>query len=69
MKKNSLKKKLLRNSLDKNRKKLSNASEEADKKIPLPEPKPKNPMPISLSEKEINQQKLDKIFKDADQIS
>ena len=70
MKKNSLKKKLLRNSLDKNRKKSSSAAiEEADKKIPLPEPKPQNPMPITLSEKEINQQKLDKIFKDADQIS
>ena len=70
MKKNTLKQKLLRNSGEKNKKKLSNASsEEADRKIPLPEPKPQSPKSIALSEKEIKQQKLDKLFKDVDQVS
>ena len=69
MKKNSLKQKYLKNPSDKVRKKLSYAkSDEIDKKIPVPEPLPQSPIPHH-SEKEINEQKLEKIFKEGDKIN
>ena len=70
MKKNSVKQKVLRSPSDKVKKKLSYAkSEEIDKKIPIPEPQPQSPILPALSEKEINQQKLEKIFKEGEKIS
>ena len=57
MKKNSLKQKYLKSPSDKVKKKLSYPkSEEADKKIPIPEPQPQSLVP-HLSKKEINEQK------------
>ena len=68
MKKNSLKQKLLKNSAEKPKKKLSpDFSEEIDKKIPIPEPLPQPP--IQPSEDDDNQKKLEKIFQETDKIN
>ena len=70
MKKNSLKQKLLKTPSNKVKKKLSYAkSEEIDKKIPIPEPLPQPAVLPALSEEEINQKKLEKIFKESDKTS
>ena len=76
MKKHPIKKKSLQNSSEKPKKKLNFASsEEIDKKIPKPEPHPPSPIPPSeekpkiLTQNEINQQKLENIFKEGDKVS
>ena len=75
MKKHPIKKKSLQNSSEKPKKKLNFASsEEIDKKIPKPEPHPPSPIPPSeekpkiLTQNEINQQKLENIFKEGDKV-
>ena len=75
MKKNSSKQKLLKNSSEKSKKRLSKqTSEGKDNNIPILEPYPLPQIPGSgsnpqtLSESEIKQQKLEKIFKEADSI-
>ena len=77
MKKQSIKKSALQNSSEKAKKKLIfTSSDEIDRKIPKPEPHPQSPIPPSSSEKpkqltqnEINQQKLENIFKEGDKVS
>ena len=76
MKKDSAKKNYLKNSSDKAKKKLYfGYSEEAENKVPIPEPHPQSPslppnkIPQVLFQNDTNQQKLEKIFKDADKVS
>ena len=72
MKKSSAKKKCLKESTDKTKKKLSFENvEEIKNKIPIPESYPKSPSPISEinPQKETNEQKLEKIFKEGDKVS
>ena len=75
MKKDSAKKNYLKNSSDKAKKKLYfGYSEEAENKVPIPEPHPQSPslppnkIPQVLFQNDTNQQKLEKIFKDADKV-
>ena len=76
MKKHPIKKTSLQNSSDKTKKKLNfGASDEIDRKIPKPEPHPLSPIPPSeekpkiLTQNEINQQKIENIFKEGDKVS
>ena len=76
MKKHPIKKTSFQNSSDKTKKKLNfGASDEIDRKIPKPEPHPQSPIPPSeekpkiLTQNEINQKKIENIFKEGDKVS
>ena len=76
MKKNSGKKNFPKNSSDKTKKRLLfGLSEESENKVPIPEPHPQSPIfspntiAQSLFQNDTKQQKLEKIFKEAEKVS